>query len=130
MIFLDSSFVIALADEDDQCHDDAVRVFSKLDSHRAISELVIAESVSAVGSRLGVKAGRMVFENLLYDSSTKTYFGNRRMYERAMTIFAKYGGRLSFADSVSVRLMYDQKITEIASFDSDFDSVEDVARMA
>ncbi len=129
MIFLDSSFIIALADEGDQYHDDAVRVFSKLDNHRVISELVIAESVSAVGSRLGVKAGRMVFENLLYDSSTKTHFGNRRLYERAMTIFAKYGGRLSFADSVSVRLMYDQKIREIVSFDSDFDSVEDVARI-
>lgn len=129
MIFLDSSFIIALADEDDQFHETAVGVLPKLDSRRAISELVIAESVSAVGSRLGVKAGRAVFDNLLYDSSTKTFFGGKRLYERAMLIFTKYGGRLSFADSVSVRLMYDQKITEIASFDSDFDDVENVARV-
>jgi len=128
LIFIDSSFIIALADEDDQFHKAAVGVLQRLDSRRAISELVIAESVSAVGSRLGVKAGRAVFDNLLYDSSTKTFFGGKRLYERAMPIFTKYGGRLSFADSVSVRLMYDQKITEIASFDSDFDGVENIAR--
>jgi predicted nucleic acid-binding protein len=29
-----------------------------------------------------------------------------------------------------VRLMYDQKIGEIASFDGDFDGVEDIARVA
>ena len=130
MIFLDSSFIIALSDEDDQFHEAAVGILPKLGSHRAISELVIAESVSAVGARLGAKAGRAVFENLLYDSSTKTFFAGKRLYERAMPIFTKYGGRLSFADSVSVRLMYDQKIREIASFDSDFDGVEDVARIA
>jgi uncharacterized protein len=130
LIFLDSSFIIALSDGDDQFHDAAVKILPKLGLHRAISELVLAESVTAVGARLGVKAGRAVFDNLLYDSSTKTFFGNKRLYERAMPIFTKYGGKLSFADSVSVRLMYDQKIKEIASFDSDFDGVEDVARVA
>ncbi len=106
-----------------------MEVFPKLGDRRAISELVIAESVTAVGARLGAKAGRTVFENLLYDSSVKTLFGNKRLFERAMPIFARYGGRLSFADSVSVRMMYDQKISEIASFDSDFDGVEGVARV-
>jgi uncharacterized protein len=119
-----------LTDEDDQFHDDAVKVLPRLGPRRAISELVLAESVSAVGSRLGAKAGRVVFDNLLYDSSTRTFFCNKRLYERAMPIFTKYGGRLSFADSVSVRLMYDQKIQEIASFDSDFDGVESVARVS
>jgi uncharacterized protein len=130
LIFLDSSFIIALADEDDQFHKAAVSVLSRLGPRRAISELVIAESVSAIGARLGVKAGRTVFDNLLYDSSTRTFFGGKRLYERSMPIFSKYGGRLSFADSVSVRLMYDQKIGEIASFDGDFDGVEDIARVA
>ena len=101
-----------------------------MDSRRLVSDLVISESATAVGARLGAKAGRAVFENLLYDSSTKTVFGGKRLYERALPIFAKYGGRLSFADSVSVRLMYDEKVTEIASFDADFDRVEGLARIS
>ncbi len=130
MTFLDSSFVIALADTDDQFHAKAIAALPKLGRRRLISDLVISESVSAVGARLGVKAGREVFENLLYDSTTTTVFGNKRLYERALLIFTKYGGSLSFADSVTVRLMYDEKVKEIASFDSDFDRVDNVVRIS
>lgn len=130
MIFLDSSFIIALADLDDQFHERAVKILPGLGSPRFISDLVISESVTAVGARLGVKAAREVFENLLYDSATKTIFGSKRLHERAMSVYIKYGGRLSFPDSVTVRLMYDQKIREIVSFDSDFDHVDRLSRVS
>ena len=130
MIFLDSSFIIALADLDDQFHEKAVNILPSLGTQRVISGLVISESVTAVGTRLGAKAARDVFENLLYDSATKTIFGSKRLYERAMTIYTKYGGRLSFPDSVTVRLMYDQKIKEIVSFDSDFDRIDHLTRIS
>jgi uncharacterized protein len=130
LIFLDSSFIIALADLDDQFHEKAVSILPSLGAQRVISGLVISESITAVGTRLGAKAARDVFENLLYDSGTKTIFGSKRLYERAMTIYTKYGGRLSFPDSVTVRLMYDQKIKEIVSFDSDFDRVDHLTRIS
>ena len=130
MIFLDSSFIIALADLDDQFHEKAVNILPSLGTQRVISGLVISESVTAVGTRLGAKAARDVFENLLYDSATKTIFGSKRLYERAMIIYTKYGGRLSFPDSVTVRLMYDQKIKEIVSFDSDFDRIDHLTRIS
>lgn len=128
--FIDSSFIIALADENDQFHRRALEILPKLAGRsRIMSELVLAESVSAVGARLGSRAGRDVFENLLYDSSTKILFCNRRLYERALPLFLKYGGALSFADAISVRVMYDQKLSEIASFDSDFDRIEHISRI-
>ena len=130
MIFIDASFIIALADTDDQYHEKALEILPSLGSKRVISDLVVSESVTAVGGRLGVKAAREVFENLLYDSMTRTIFGSKRLHERSMSVFTKYGGRLSFADSVSVRLMYDQKIREIVSFDSDFDRVDHVSRVS
>jgi predicted nucleic acid-binding protein len=130
LIFLDSSFIIALTDLDDQFHEKAVNILPSLGAQRVISGLVISESVTAVGTRLGAKAARDVFENLLYDSATKTIFGSKRLYERAMTIYTKYGGRLSFPDSVTVRLMYDQKIKEIVSFDSDFDRIDRLTRIS
>jgi uncharacterized protein len=130
MIFLDSSFVIALADADDQYHDQAVKILPAIEAERLISDLVISESVTAVGARLGSKAARDVFENLAYDSATKTVFSSKRLYERALSVYTKYDGGLSFADSVSVRLMYDQKIKQIVSFDSDFDRVDDLTRIS
>ena len=129
MVFIDSSFVIALADEDDQFHERAMRLLPKLERTRTLTDLVISECVSAIGTRLGVKAGRETFENLMYDPSTQVLFSNRRLFERAEAIFLKFDGALSFADSVSVRVMYDQKITQVASFDSDFDRVERVEKI-
>lgn len=130
MIFLDSSFVIALADVDDQFHERAVKILPAVGLERLISDLVISESVTAIGARLGSKAAREVFENLAYDSSTKTVFSSKRLYERALSVYTKYDGHLSFADSVTVRLMYDQKIKEIVSFDSDFDRVDSLTRVS
>jgi predicted nucleic acid-binding protein len=89
---------------------------------------VLSESVTAVGARLGSGPGKEVFDNLLYDPSVKVVFGNKRLYERALQLFLKYGGVLSFSDALSVRIMLDQKITGIASFDGDFDRVEGITR--
>ena len=130
MIFLDSSFIIALADLDDQFHERAVKILPNLESQRLISDLVISESVTGVGARLGSKAAREVFENLAFDSTTRTVFGTKRLYERAMRIYTKYGGRLSLPDSVTVRLMYDQRVRKVVSFDSDFDRVDQLTRVS
>lgn len=127
--FLDSSFIIALADKDDQFHEKSVGILAGVTGARATSELSLAESVTGVGARLGVKAGREVFENLMYDATIKMFFSNKKLFERALQIFQRFDGRLSFADSVSLRLMYDQKIRQIVSFDRDFDRIDNIVRL-
>ena len=130
MIFIDSSWVIALADEDDQNHDRAARLLPGLDPKQMISDLVLSESVSWVGAHLGYRSAREVFENLFQNPAIKVLFLNKGLAQRSALTYAKYGGKLSFADAVSVRLMQDSKVHEIASFDSDFDGVEGVARIS
>jgi predicted nucleic acid-binding protein len=117
-----------LADESDQFHRKAVELLPKLAKNRTISELVLSESVTGVGARLGSGPGKEVFDNLLYDPMVKVVFGSKRLYERAVPIYLRYGGILSFSDALSVRIMLDQKIAEIASFDSEFDRVEGITR--
>ena len=132
IFFLDSSFIIALADADDQFHDRARELMEQGNlqkTEKIISDLVLSESVTGVAARLGQKAGMDVFENLFYDSKTKIIFLNKRLCERTLHVYLKYGRKLSFADIVSVRIMYDHKIKSIVSFDSDFDVVEGVSRI-
>lgn len=100
-----------------------------MDTQKAISSLVVSESVTGVGARLGHKAGKEVFDNLINDPDVKTVFVNRRLMERSLQTYLKYGENLSFADSVSVRIMHDMRIKRIASFDSDFDKVVGVERI-
>ncbi|HEV2139037.1 MAG TPA: type II toxin-antitoxin system VapC family toxin [Nitrososphaerales archaeon] len=129
LIFIDSSLIIALADEDDQFHDKAVEILLKLEKDQIISDLVLSESVTGVGSRLGYKGGREVFDNLFHNPSIKVVFLNKRLAQRSVATYARYGGRLSFADAVSVRIMQDNKVRTIVSFDSDFDGVEGISRL-
>jgi predicted nucleic acid-binding protein len=121
--------MIALADEDDQFHKRAVELLPRLDGDQLISDLVLSESVTWVGAHLGYKQGMEVFDNLFHNPSVKVIFLNKRLAQRAVTTYARYGGRLSFADAVSVRIMQDSRVKTIASFDSDFDGVEGISRL-
>ena len=130
-LFVDSSFIIALADGDDQFHETAQQLVKSIQkSEKVISDLILSESVTGVAARLGQKAGMEVFENLVYDSTTKVVYLNKRLCERSLHLYLKYGQRLSFADAISVRIMYDRKIKSIASFDSDFDGVDGISRIS
>ena len=95
-----------------------------------ISDLILSESVTGVGARLGREAGAVAFENLFYDPSIKVVFLNKRLCERSMQLYLRFGRKLSFADIVSVRIMHDRKIKTIISFDSVFDSVDGITRIS
>lgn len=107
----------------------ALGLVNDLKGDRVISDLVLSESVAGVAARLGRKAGSDVFENLFYDAGTKVVYLNKRLCERALHLYLKFGEKLSFADTISVRIMYDRKIKSIISFDSDFDGIDAIARI-
>jgi predicted nucleic acid-binding protein len=44
-------------------------------------------------------------------------------------VFLKYDGTLSLADASSIVIMNNMKISEIVSFDSDFDKVDNINRI-
>jgi len=94
-----------------------------------ISDLILSESVTGVGARLGRDAGAIVFENLYYEPTTEVVFLNKRLCERSLHLYLKLGRKLSYADVVSVRIMYDRKIKSIVSFDSDFDAVDGITKV-
>jgi predicted nucleic acid-binding protein len=97
---------------------------------KVISDLVLSESVTGVAARLGRKAGTEVFETLLYAPDTKIVFLNKRLCQRTLYLYLKHGARLSFVDTISVRIMYDRKIKSIVSFDSDFDTIDRISRLS
>jgi uncharacterized protein len=103
---------------------------SIVEGEKVLSDLILSESVTGVAARLGSKAGGHVFETLFYDSSTKIVFLNKRLCERSFHLFLKHGQKLSFADVISVRIMYDRKIKSVISFDSDFDGIDGIVRVS
>lgn len=128
MIFIDSSFFIAAINKKDQWHKKAGEILPIIKNEEKItSGLILSESVTLVGSLFGGKIGLNLF-NYIIDNYEIRY-ADKDLSFNAMEIFLKYDGTLSFADSVSVRIMKDLGIENIVSFDSDFDKVDNIIRI-
>jgi predicted nucleic acid-binding protein len=127
MIFADSSYFIGLADLKDQWHPLAVRVLKKVKENLIISDLVISETVTSIGSRAGGKAGKRIYN--YFCDNCEIVFVDDDLLEEGMEIFLRYDGKLSVADSVSIAIMKRRAVKKIISFDSDFDRVKGINRI-
>lgn len=127
MIFADSSYFIALAREKDRWHSDALRVAGKNKDSFLVSDLIISESITLVGSLEGGKAGKLLYEYFI--DNCKIEFVDREMLSKSMEIFLKYDGSISLADAVSVEMMKENRVKKIISFDGDFDKVREIERV-
>jgi predicted nucleic acid-binding protein len=127
LIFVDSSFFIAVAHKKDRWHQRAVELVSELHDKELVTELVVAESVTAVGAIGGGKAGEDVYEYIV--GNCEIVFMDRELMENAIRTYLKYDGTLSVADAVSVEVMRSRGINKIVSFDADFDKVAGISRI-
>jgi len=127
MIFADSSYFIGIAREKDRWHKDALRVAERNNEALLISDLIISESVTLVGSLEGGKAGKILYEYFV--DNCKIAFIDSDLLENAMQTFLMYDGTLSLADAASVEIMHEHEIDKIVSFDRDFDKVNGIKRI-
>src|SRR5574341_559444 len=127
MIFADSSYFIALAREKDRWHNDALKVAEKNKDSFLISDLIINESITLVGSLEGGKAGKLLYEYFM--DNCEIEFMDRDMLSRGLEVFLKYDGSISLADAVSVEIMKEHGVKKIISFDGDFDKVREIERV-
>ena len=128
MIFVDSSFFIALVDRKDQWHSAAKAVLPLLaDETILISDLIIAESVTIIGRRSGGKPGVQLYH--YFTDNCDLVFTDEKILNGGMSVFLRYDGTLSVSDAVSVFIMERENIDRIVSFDADFDKVEGIVRI-
>ncbi|MCL2116506.1 MAG: PIN domain-containing protein, partial [Methanobrevibacter sp.] len=114
--------------ENDRWHEKSLRLAGLIKNRKkVISNLVISETVTIIGNLCGAKAGNISYNhliknyNVIYDNKNRSY--------ASMKIYLKYGDFLSFSDCLSLHIMEEQNITEIASFDRNFDKVKGILRL-
>ena len=128
MIFVDSSFFIALVDRKDLWHPAAKAILPVLaDETIIISDLIIAESVTIIGRRSGGKAGEQLYHYFM--DNCDLVVTDEKILNGGMVVFLRYDGTLSVSDAVSVFIMEKKHIERILSFDADFDKVEGIVRI-
>ncbi|MCL2687808.1 MAG: PIN domain-containing protein [Methanobrevibacter sp.] len=128
MIFLDSSFIIGLFVENDQWHDDALKLSNYIDTkdELVISNLILSETITTINKKIGVESSEIVYNYIMDNFTIVTE--TKKLYPKAIKTLVKYHN-LSFADSVSIEIMKLMNIYEIASFDNDFDNKEEILRL-
>jgi predicted nucleic acid-binding protein len=127
LIFVDSSYIIALVAEKDQWHEDAVKNITKIEKReKVITETMVIESINLIGKCKGGKVGKTIFQ---YIQDNYTIYNPHNILKRAMEEFVKYDGTLSLADCTAIITIQDLGIREIISFDGDFDKVKGILRI-
>lgn len=127
MIFVDSSFFVALADRKDRYHRHALRLGKTYNKKLLVSEFVIAETVSAVGARGGSRVAGNLFEFL--KESCDVEYTDARILDEAGSYFVQLDGRLSVSQCVTVAIMARKGVSKIISFNPVFDHVQGIERV-
>jgi predicted nucleic acid-binding protein len=99
-----------------------------VDKGTVVSDLVVAEAVTIIGSRGGGRAAAKLYD--YFRDSCELEFLDKGRLEESMRLHLMFDGRLSVADCTSVAIMTELKIRRIASFDTDFDRVKGIERLS
>ncbi|MBL7078612.1 PIN domain-containing protein [Candidatus Shapirobacteria bacterium] len=124
-IFIDSSFLFALFNDDDEFHQKAVKTAKKLEKKAIrflISNIVIAEAVNLAFRLKGVGASRKMF-NLIEKSGIEKVFVDQKVYSQAydLLFIQKSKRGLNFFDCLHLSTMKYLNIENILTFDRAFE---------
>jgi uncharacterized protein len=129
MIILDSSFIIAHKVDDDEHHESAVELMSKIAAGEygdvVISDYIFDEVTTVV-------FGRTKSLSEAVDVGSRLFFGeiveiDKGIFQSAWEIFKEQKDtKFSFTDCSILAVMKEKGIKNIATFDGDFEGVEGI----
>lgn len=126
-IFVDSSFLIALVNENDSLHDKSLEYVDLIEKNDCyISNLVINEVITVIGNKIDLETALSAFDlindifHIINEYEIKDFNSN------TMLIYEKHGTKLSFTDCSIIVDMHYHKIENLLSFDKEFKKVEGI----
>ena len=126
-IFIDSSFLIALINENDSLHEKSLQYLDLIEKNDCyISNLIINEVITVIGNKIDLKTAISAF-NLLYDIfHLIDEYENKDFNSYVMLVYEKFNAKLSFTDSSVIVNMHNEGIENLLSFDKEFKRVKDI----
>ena len=125
--FIDSSFLIALVNENDSLHERSLKYLDLIDENECfISNLIINEVITVIGNKIDLKTAISTFDLLNDIFYIIDEYENKDFNSNTMLIYEKYNAHLSFTDCSIVLNMHNQGIENLLSFDKEFKRVKDI----
>lgn len=123
-LFIDTSAFLALEDRDDRHHKRAQALFGQIREQRPIlvtSNLILAETISLIGSRLYPKKAVEFGERLHGSRVIRLIYLNQEIEALALKTYQKFNNpKLSFVDCTSFELIRLLRLDAVFAFDEHF----------
>ena len=128
-IFIDSSAFLALEDESDQYHVEALQfreqVLRKRRYEVITSSYILNETLTLIRFKISIKASIDFSKKIRMSEVVKMVPVSGELEEKALDIFERYDDKdFSFTDCVSFVIMRAMGIKEAFAFDQHFDQME------
>jgi uncharacterized protein len=140
-IAVDSNVLVALIDANDKWHDKAEAIFLELRSHQfepVYFDCVMNETINVLGRRTKEQGRTDQLPTLLSDlvnrvsADVMTWISQetQRLYQQIIQMVLQHKGELNFHDALIALSCQELDVPFIFSFDTDFDDVDWLIRIA
>ena len=126
-IFVDSSFIIALVNENDSLHESSLEYIDLIEKNECyISNLVINEVITVIGNKIDLETAISAFDLINDIFHVINEYEIKDFNSNTMLIYEKHGTKLSFTDCSIIVDMHYHKIENLLSFDKEFKKAEGI----
>lgn len=121
MIFVDTTFLLALLIKTDKYHDAALEIGKNINERKVINSTVLTETLNSFSGK-GGKVGKDLYRAIseMFDIMYLT----PKDYEDAVELYLNYDSSINYSDCTILGTMFDNGIRRIATFDSDFEKIK------
>ena len=126
-IFVDSSFLIALVNENDSLHEKSLEYIDLIEKNDCyISNLVINEVITVIGNKIDLETAISAFDLINDIFHVINEYEIKDFNSNTMLIYEKHNTKLSFTDCSIIVDMHYHKIENLLSFDKEFNKAEGI----
>ncbi|OED30409.1 type II toxin-antitoxin system VapC family toxin [Methanosphaera sp. WGK6] len=128
-IFLDSSFIIALVNENDDLHEKAkelVKTKILQENEIYISNLIINEVITVVGNIINTNVAIDTYNLLVELCIILNEYKENNFNNNVINYYSFYKNKLSFVDCSRLELMKIYDIPYLVSYDKEFKRVNEI----
>ena len=119
-IFLDTSFIIALAFDNDENNKSAVNLLNILQEDGYINNSIVNEVVTVSNNKGDSTKAKKMFNFLIDNFIVINEYSIINYNSKTMVNFSKHNGKLSFTDSGIITTMTEYNIKKLVTFDKAF----------
>jgi len=119
-IFLDTSFIIALAFDNDENNKSAVNLLNILQEDCYVNNSIVNEVVTVSNNKGDSTKAKKMFDFLIDNFIVINEYSIINYNSKTMVNFSKHNGKLSFTDSGIITTMTEYNIKKLVTFDKAF----------